>query len=77
VEFNGQVRTPWGTSNAGFTVKSQIKRKNWDLTWNMTLETGGWLVGDEVRISIELEVIKHFQPEVVANAMAAEVAVAT
>ncbi len=68
VEFNGQVKSPWGTSNAGFTARTQIKRKDWGLTWNMALETGGWLVGDEVRISIELEIIKQPEPELAAAA---------
>ncbi len=68
VEFNGQVHSPWGTSNAGFTARTQVKRKDWGLTWNMALETGGWLVGDEVRISIELEIIKQLEPELAAVA---------
>ena len=68
VEFNGQVRSPWGTSNAGFTARTHIKRRAWGLTWNMALETGGWLVGDEVRISIELEIIKQPEPELMVVA---------
>jgi len=68
VEFNGQAKSPWGTSNAGFTARTQIKRKDWGLTWNMALETGGWLVGDEVRISIELEIVKQLEPELAAVA---------
>lgn len=68
VEFNGQTKSPWGTSNAGFSARTQIKRQNWDLNWNIALETGGWLVGDEVRISIELEIIKQPEPELLAAA---------
>ncbi len=67
VEFNGQAKSPWGTPSAGFTAKAQIKRKNWGLNWNVALETGGWLVGDD--ISIELEIVK--QPETVPAAAAA------
>jgi polyisoprenoid-binding protein YceI len=61
VEFNGSAKSPWGTTSAGFSAKTSIKRKDWGLNWNVALETGGWLVGDEVHISIELEIVK--QPE--------------
>ena len=69
VEFNGLAKSPWGTTNAGFTAKTQIKRKNWGLAWNVALETGGWLVGDDIQLSIELEIVK--QPETVPVAAAA------
>jgi polyisoprenoid-binding protein YceI len=61
VEFNGSAKSPWGTTSAGFSAKTSIKRKDWGLNWNVALETGGWLVGDDVHISIELEIVK--QPE--------------
>jgi polyisoprenoid-binding protein YceI len=69
VEFNGLAKSPWGTTNAGLSAKAQIKRKNWGLNWNVALETGGWLVGDDVHVSIDLEIIK--QPETVPVAAAA------
>jgi len=69
VEFNGLAKSPWGTTNAGFSAKAQIKRKQWGLNWNVALETGGWLVGDDITISIELEIVK--QPETVAVAAVA------
>ena len=61
VEYNGSAKSPWGTTSAGFSARTSIKRKDWGLNWNVALETGGWLVGDEVQISIELEIVK--QPE--------------
>ena len=61
VEFNGLAKSPWGTTNAGFSAKAQIKRKNWGLNWNVALETGGWLLSDDIHISIDLEIVK--QPE--------------
>ncbi|CAG0935247.1 hypothetical protein TFLX_04079 [Thermoflexales bacterium] len=61
VEYNGSAKSPWGTTSAGFSAKTTIKRKDWGLNWNVALETGGWLVGDDVHINIELEVVK--QPE--------------
>jgi polyisoprenoid-binding protein YceI len=59
VEYAGQAKSPWGTINAGFTAQTKISRKEWGLTWNVALETGGVLVGDEITISIELEIIKQ------------------
>ena len=71
VEFNGLAKSPWGTTNAGFSAKAQIKRKHWGLNWNVALETGGWLVGDDIHISIELEIVKQSETVPVAAAMAA------
>jgi polyisoprenoid-binding protein YceI len=51
--------SPWGTTNAGFTATTKISRKDWNLNWNVALETGGWLVGDEIKIDLELEIIQQ------------------
>jgi polyisoprenoid-binding protein YceI len=59
VEYAGQAKSPWGTINAGFNAQTKINRKDWGLTWNVALETGGMLVGDEITISIELEIVKQ------------------
>ena len=70
VEYNGSAKSPWGTTNAGFSGKTTIKRKDWGLNWNVALETGGWLVGDDIHIAIELEIVQ--QPETApAEAVAA------
>jgi polyisoprenoid-binding protein YceI len=58
-EYSGQAKSPWGAVSAGFTATTRLNRKDWGLNWNMALETGGWLVGDEVNISIELEIVKQ------------------
>lgn len=58
VEYTGQARSPWGTVSYGFSGLTTINRKDWDLTWNQSLETGGVLVGDEITIDIELELVK-------------------
>lgn len=58
VEFVGQSKSPWGALVYGFTGSTKINRKDWGLVWNVALETGGVLVGEEVTIHIELEVIK-------------------
>ncbi len=60
-EYNGQSKSPWGTTSAGFSAETKISRKEWGLTWNAPLETGGVLVGDDVTISIELEIVKQVE----------------
>ncbi len=65
VEYLGQARSPWGTTSAGFNAHTRINRKEWGLTWNVALETGGVLVGDEVTINIELEIVKEPEAEAV------------
>ncbi|MGG9962587.1 YceI family protein [Ferruginibacter sp. SUN106] len=57
VEFGGIVKDPWGNEKAGFTVTGKIKRSDWELTWNTTMEAGGLVVGDEITITCELELI--------------------
>ncbi len=59
VEYNGQSKSPWGTISAGFSATTKINRKDWGLTWNVALETGGVLVGEEVAIEIEIEIVKQ------------------
>ena len=58
VEYAGQAKSPWGTTSFGFSGHTLINRKDWGLEWNKALETGGWLVGDEITIDIELELVK-------------------
>ena len=59
VDFNGIAKSPWGATSAGFTATTKISRKEWGLTWNVALETGGWLVSDNVNINIEAEIVKQ------------------
>lgn len=59
VEYAGQAQSPWGTTNAGFSASGSIDRKEFGLTWNQALETGGILVGDKIKIDIEVELIKQ------------------
>jgi polyisoprenoid-binding protein YceI len=55
VEFGGIVKDPQGNERAGFTLSGKINRSDWGLTWNTTIETGGFMVSDEVGISCEIE----------------------
>jgi polyisoprenoid-binding protein YceI len=54
-EFHGQNKTPWGFEVVGFSASTKINRKEFGLNWNAALETGGFLVGDEVKVHIEIE----------------------
>ena len=56
--FGGTGRDPWGGERAGFSAAGKLNRKDFGLTWNAALETGGVLVGDEVKIAIDVELIK-------------------
>ncbi len=55
----GRGRDPWGNERAGFSATAKISRGEFGLKWNQALETGGVLVGDEVKISIDVELVKQ------------------
>ncbi|MFJ5765439.1 YceI family protein [Lysinibacillus sp. NPDC093210] len=55
-EFNGKGTNPWGQEVYGFEAETTINREDFGLTWNAALETGGVLVGKDIKISVELEV---------------------
>jgi polyisoprenoid-binding protein YceI len=57
-EFGGTAKDPWGNDRAGFALKGSLNRKDFGLAWNQALETGGVLVGENVELNIELELIR-------------------
>ena len=59
VEQHGQAKDPWGNVRAAFSAKTTIDRKDFGLTWNQALETGGVLVGDKVEIEAEIQAVKQ------------------
>lgn len=59
VEYQGTMKDPWGVEKSGFEVSGTISRKEWQLNWNTALETGGVLVGDEVKINCEIQLVKQ------------------
>ncbi len=59
VEYGGQGKDPWGNRRAGFTATTSLNRKDFGLTWNQALETGGVLVADRVDVEIELQAIQQ------------------
>ena len=58
VEYGGIMSDPWGNVKAGFSLSGKINRKDFGLNWNAALEAGGVLVGEEVKISGDIELAK-------------------
>jgi len=56
VEFTGIVKDPWGNTKAGFETAATINRKDFGIVWNRALDTGGFVLGDDVSVSISLQV---------------------
>lgn len=57
-EYLGWGPNHEGTSMIAFTGKTSIEREDWDITWNVAVETGGWLVGKRVDIEVNVEALK-------------------
>jgi polyisoprenoid-binding protein YceI len=64
VEQHGQAKDPWGNLRAAFSAKASIDRKDFGLTWNQVLETGGVVVGDRVEIEAEIQAVKQVEAQV-------------
>jgi polyisoprenoid-binding protein YceI len=54
----GRARDPWGGERLAVTAVTKVKRSDFGLTWNQALETGGVLVGDDVKVTLGLELLK-------------------
>ena len=54
-EYEGKGTNPWGQEVVGFSAETKINREDFGLTWNQALETGGVLVGKDIKITVELE----------------------
>lgn len=57
-EYLGRKKDPWGGERVGFEAKTSVERKDFGLTFNMPLEGGGFVVGDKVEISLDIEAVK-------------------
>ena len=55
VEYGGKGKNPWGQEVVAFSAETKVNRKEFGLVWNQALETGGVLVGEDIKISVELE----------------------
>lgn len=72
VQFGGIINDPWGNERAGFIVTGKINRSDWGLIWNTLLDTGGFMVSDEVTISCEVELVKVYGKEMTMELELAE-----
>ena len=54
VEHVGETKNFQGTRHIAFTAKATLNREDWGLNWNMALETGGWLVGKDIKLVVEV-----------------------
>jgi polyisoprenoid-binding protein YceI len=57
-EVDGRGKDPWGNDRISFSAKTKINRKDFGLTWNQALETGGLMVGEEIDISMTIQAVK-------------------
>ena len=57
-EVTGPLKDPWGNMRAGISAETKISRKDFGLTWNAALEMGGVVVGDAVKLAIDIELVK-------------------
>ncbi len=62
VTSEGQYKNPWGSNVWGLTAKGVLNRKDYGLNWNVALETGGLLVGEQVKINVEMELVQVTEP---------------
>jgi len=58
VSFLGQAKDPWGNIRAGFETATTLDRKDYGIVWNKALDNGGALLGDDVKVEINLETVK-------------------
>lgn len=58
VAFLGMAGDPWGNTRAGFELETTLNRKDFGMQWNVALDQGGLLLGDEVKVAINLETIR-------------------
>lgn len=59
VEYNGITKDPWGGERAGFVVTGKINRSDYGMNFNGVLDTGGVMLGEEVKISAEVQLVKQ------------------
>ncbi|CAA9211551.1 MAG: Protein yceI precursor [uncultured Corynebacteriales bacterium] len=62
LEFQGSSPDPFGNIRGGFEGKATINRKDWGLSWNVAIEGGGILVGEKVKLELDVSAIKRVAP---------------
>ena len=63
LEYQGAVIDPWGNERIGFEGSVVVNRKNWGLTWNAAIESGGVLVSEKVTLEFDISAIKRANPQ--------------
>lgn len=58
-EYSGLMKDPWGNTKIGLSINGKINRRDFGLTWNAALETGGVLVGEDIKLNAEVQFIKQ------------------
>jgi len=58
VEVLGEMKDPWGNPRIGFEISTTIDRKDYGVSWNQTLDQGGLVLGDDVKVSVNLEAVQ-------------------
>jgi len=59
VEYGGLGKDPWGNIKAGFSISGKINRKDWGLAYNAVLDNGGLLLGEDIKLHIEIQLVKQ------------------
>lgn len=59
LEFDGVSGDPWGGTRAGFSAEAEVNRKDWGLEWNVVLETGGVMLGEKVKIQLDVQAVQQ------------------
>jgi polyisoprenoid-binding protein YceI len=62
--FEGRAKDPWGNDRAGFSATGKLSRSDFGLLWNQALEAGGVAVGDEVKLTLDVEVVRQAAAQV-------------
>src|SRR4051794_26933807 len=57
VELDGEAQDPWGGTRRSYTAEAKLNRKDFGLTWNVALESGGVLVGEQVKVAVHLQAV--------------------
>jgi polyisoprenoid-binding protein YceI len=63
VEYSGTSKDPWGNTKAGFTLNGKINRKDFGISYNAALETGGVMLGEELKLNGEIQLVKQAELE--------------
>ena len=63
LEFDGVSPDPWGGTRAGFSARGEINRRDWGMEFNVKLDTGGVLVGEKVKIDLDVELVAQVPAE--------------